>query len=197
MGARPTNVQRVVGVGASGGGITAISTLLSGLPPGFPSPILIVQHLAPDFVSRLAEVLGRRTNYRVVPAASGTKPKANHAYIAQPDQHLTVDTAGIIQLTHAPRVHYTRPSVDVLFKSLASVFGKGVIGVILTGGGVDGADGAASIRREGGVVIAQSESTCEHYGMPGAVVQRGAADEILPLSEIASRIVQLTSVTHG
>ena len=196
MGSSGFAVPHVVAIGASAGGMSALTTLLAALPPGLPAPILIVQHLSPRHISHLAQLL-RRTGYSVTPGADSQTIETGHAYVAPPDRHMIVDRDGRIRLQDTARVQFTRPSVDVLFSSLASVYGSRVIAVVLSGGGSDGTEGAHDVQRHGGVVIVQSEASSEHFGMPGSVVAHGYANHVLPLASIADFLVELTTTHHA
>jgi two-component system chemotaxis response regulator CheB len=190
-------VPHVVAIGASAGGISALTVLLAALPADLPAPLLIVQHLAPDFVSHLPDLLASKTGYSVVPATDGAVLECGRAYVAPADRHLAVDASGHICLLSSARVRFARPSVDVLFASVAEVFGERVIAIVLTGTGSDGTDGARMVREHGGMVIVQSEASSEYFGMPGSVLAKGHADYALPLSVISQRIIEWTAVPHG
>lgn len=183
-------LPHVLALGASAGGIAALKTVLEGLPVGLPAAILVVQHISPNFVSHLPAILSCG-GHHAESGSEGTPILSGHTYVAPPDRHMTVDEAGAIRLRASPRVHFTRPAVDALFSSIASVFGDRVIAVVLSGSGTDGTDGARAVRAHGGTVIAQSKATSEHFGMPGSVIAEGQADYVLPLSEIPQRIVEL------
>jgi two-component system chemotaxis response regulator CheB len=176
---------RVVAIGASAGGLQALSTLLESLGPDFPVPVLVVQHLSPDHESQLARILAGRSALPVHEVLGGERPKAGHVYVAPPNEHLVIE-AGRLALSHAERVSFSRPSVDVLFQSAARSFRGGVIGVLLSGSGTDGTEGARAIRAAGGRVVAQTEGSAQHYGMPGSAVAAGAVDAQLPLEHIGA-----------
>lgn len=167
-----------------------MATLLGRLPAAFPLPLAIVQHIDPKRESRLAEILARRAQMRVMEAHDGDLLEPGVALIAPPAHHLTIAGGGMVRLTDTAPVHFSRPSADRLFESAARVFGP-VIGVILTGTGTDGATGAAAIKSGGGVVIVQDEATSAFFGMPNAAIHAGAVDYILPLDEIAVTLLRL------
>jgi two-component system chemotaxis response regulator CheB len=171
--------------------MAAIFEVLSGLPADFAAPVLLVLHLDPYHKSHLVGLLARRTALHVVAAEEGVQPEPGAVYVAPPDFHLTVDAARNIRLTQSPRTQFVRPSGDVLFRSLAEVYGPRVVGVILTGTGADGSDGLSAIQEHGGVTIAQDEATSQYFGMPGEAARRGLADQVLPLPAIAGRLVEL------
>jgi len=186
----PTSA-RVIGMAASAGGLNAVSQILSGLPSSFPAAILIVQHTIPTSRSHLVEILARRTRMLVRPAVGGDHIELGVAYVAPPDSHLTVNREGAIELSQLPPVHFVRPSADPLFESLATNFGARAIGVVLTGMGLDGTDGAQAIKLCGGTVLVQDQSTSEFFGMPGAAIKAGLVEHVLPLSQIAGALALL------
>jgi two-component system, chemotaxis family, protein-glutamate methylesterase/glutaminase len=153
--------------------------------------MVIVQHLEPHRVSALTEVLGKHATIHIAQASTGMKLERGHAYLAPPDHHLTVTAKRVIRLTSTPRVHFVRPSADVLFESVANVFGLHAIGVVLSGTGFDGSTGAAAIKKAGGAVVVQDEATSQHFGMPGNVVRAGNADAVLPLENISAHLMGL------
>jgi two-component system chemotaxis response regulator CheB len=181
---------RVVVVAASAGGLTALSTVLGRLPASFPLPLAVVQHIDPNHVSRLAEILGRRTALRMRQADDGDLLVPGTAFIAPPGHHLVIAGGGMLHLTDTAPVHFSRPSADRLFESAARAFGP-AIGVILTGTGIDGATGSAAIKAGGGIVIVQDEATSAFFGMPQAAIDAGGVDYVLPLDEIAATVIRL------
>jgi two-component system chemotaxis response regulator CheB len=184
----------VVAIASSAGGITALSELLAKLPSSFPSTILVVQHLSPKYVSHLAEILARKAQLPVKPAENGEQARPGTIYIAPPDQHLLISADRTLSLTHTELVHFLRPSADVLFKSIAASYGKRAIAVVLTGTGKDGAMGVKAIHQTGGTVIVQDPETAEFNAMPKNAIATGSVDFILPLPEIAEKLIVL--VTH-
>jgi len=181
----------VIGIATSAGGLSALSQLLSALPPTLDAAILIVQHLDPARPSHLADILGRRTTLPVKQAASEDRLHAGAVFIAPPGSHILVDPEGTISLSHRPPVHFVRPAADRLFESIAGSFGARAVAVVLTGTGHDGATGAQAVKRAGGRVIVQDESTSEFFGMPKSAIDAGQVDLILPLDEIAPALVAL------
>lgn len=190
---RPARVlaYNLVALAASAGGLTAISKVLSGLPPGFPASIVVVQHLDPRHRSLMADILARRTPLKVKEAEEGDRLLPATVYIAPPNRHLLVNPDGTLSLSQSEMVHFVRPSADLLFESVAASYREHAIGVILTGSGSDGAMGVGAVKKMRGTVIVQDEKTSEFFGMPGAAIQTGSADFILPLDEISSAIVTL------
>ena len=188
---RSAFTRPVIGIATSAGGLSALSRLLSALPATLDAAILVVQHLDPARPSHLADILGRRTALRVKQAASEDRLSPGAVFIAPPGSHVLVDPQGTISLSHRPPVHFVRPAADRLFESIAGSFGPGAVAVVLTGTGHDGATGAQAVKRAGGRVIVQDESTSEFFGMPKSAIDAGQVDLILPLDEIAPALVAL------
>ncbi len=182
----------IIAIGASAGGLRALSEVLSGLPSDLPVPILIVQHLDPRHKSLMAEILQRHCKIKVKEAVNDETIQNSIVYIAPPNKHMLVSD-GKIALTSSAFVHFTRPSIDLLFESVAADFGDRAIGVILTGTGKDGSMGIKAIKERGGTTIAQDEATSEHFGMPQAAISTGAIDFVLPLQDISPAIIALIS----
>ena len=193
---QPVNVQTtaaafdIVALASSAGGLSALSEVLSKLPESFPASIAVVQHLDPRHRSLMAKILSGRTELSVKEAEEGDRLRPGVVYVAPPDRHLLVNP-GTISLTQSEMVHFVRPSADLLFESVAASFKDRAIAVVLTGSGSDGKMGVMAIKKMGGTVIAQDESTSEFFGMPGAAIQSGNVDFVLPLGEIASALVTL------
>lgn len=182
--------DRLVAIGTSAGGIPALQQLLGELPADFPAPVVIVQHIHPDRRSMLAEVLGRSSALPVVQAQEGGRPEAGTVYVAPPDVHLVLTADGRFGVTHADRVRFSRPSVDVLFRSVADHVGDRAIAVVLTGMGSDGADGVLAVKESGGTVLAQ-DAAAAFASMPDAARATGVVDHVLPLDEIAAMLCRL------
>jgi len=184
----------VVVIGASTGGPSIVEYILSRLPQDLSATVLVVQHMPTLFTKVFAERLDKNSGLRVKEAEEGEKIVEGFCYIAPGDYHMTVNRRKVIHLDKGPKVHGVRPSVDITMKSVAEVFGSRSIGVILTGMGWDGAEGARAIRNVGGFVIAQDKKTSVVYGMPKAVIDMGAANMVLPYQEISSMIARLVKV---
>lgn len=191
IGPRPGAAFDVVALAASAGGLTALTKVLSALPGEFPASIVVVQHLDPRHRSLLADILGRRTPLAVRQAEDGQELLPGVVSIAPPDRHLLVNPDGTLSLSQSELVHFLRPSADLLFESVAASFKERAIAVVLTGTGSDGHMGVQAIKKMGGTVIAQDERTSEFFGMPGAAIQTGSVDFILPLQEIPPALVTL------
>ncbi|MEH2368984.1 chemotaxis protein CheB [Nostoc sp.] len=181
----------VVAIAASAGGLTAIVKVLSTLPAEFPAAIAIVQHLAPEHPSFMAEILSRRTNITVKQAQEGDCLTPRTAYVAPPNRHLLVNGDSTLSLSQSELVNFLRPSADLLFESVAATYKDRAIALVLTGTGSDGAMGVEAIKKMGGTVIVQDVKTAEFSGMPSAAINTGNVDFILPLDEISSTLVGL------
>lgn len=180
----------LVAIASSLGGPRALSILLRMMPKAFPAPICICQHISDGFTEGLAHWLSLETPLRVMEATNGQLMEPGGVYIAPSGAHLVVRPDGRLNLDPGAPVRGFRPSCDLLLSSAAEAFGRRCVGVILTGMGRDGARGLKEIRERGGRTIAQNAETCVVYGMPGAAVQLGAAQEVLPLEQIASTLVK-------
>jgi len=181
----------VVALAASAGGLTALSSVLADLPAGFPAGILVVQHLDPRHRSLMADILNRRTRLEVKQAEDGDHLAPGRVYIAPPNRHLLLNGDGSLSLTQTELVHFVRPSADLLFESVAAGYKDRAIAVVLSGSGGDGSMGVKAIKKMGGTVLAQDQRTSEFFGMPGAAIDSGNVDFVLPLEEIAPALVTL------
>ena len=183
----------VIAMAASAGGLKALSVILSGLPADFPAAIAIVMHLAPDHKSILAEILNRHTHLMVNQAHTGDRLCHSSVFIAPPNHHLFVAKDGRLKLSSssAEKVHHARPSAEPLFASVAAIYKTKAIAVVLTGGDGDGSFGVQIIREKGGKVIAQDRPTSQDFSMPETSIKTGDVDFILPLDEIAPKLIEL------
>lgn len=191
-GRRATVTDTVVAVGASTGGTEALRELLCALPADAPG-LVIVQHMPERFTKALADRLNRLSRLDVREAQHGDRVTAGRALIAPGNRHLTLTGRGAqyaVEVTDGPLVSRHRPSVDVLFRSVAEAAGSNALGVIMTGMGNDGAQGMADLKRAGAATIAQDEATSVVFGMPGEAIARGVVDEVLPLGDIAAGILR-------
>lgn len=185
--------DRIIAIGASTGGTEAIKEVLVRLPADTPG-VVITQHIPEAFSKPFAKRMDGCSAMTVFEAEHGQQILPGHVYIAPGSHHLIVKRDGaryICELSDGPPVNRHRPSVDVMFRSVAQNVGPNAIGVLLTGMGNDGAQGLLEMQSAGAPTIAQDERTSVVWGMPGEAVKLGAADEILPLDRIASRIIQL------
>lgn len=186
----------IVAIAASAGGLKALETILTAIDAGFPAPILVVQHLSRSRASLMAQILRRSTALTVTQAEDGERILPGCVYIAPPDHHLLVKSDRTLSLTDTELVHFVRPSADILFESVATGFGARAIAVVVTGTGFDGAAGVQAVKRAGGVVVVQDQHSSEFFGMPGAAIDTGDADYIVPLSQIGSVLTSLLAETN-
>ena len=186
-----------IGLGASAGGPRALLTLLTDLRLPRSAFAFLVQHIHPRFTSILSRRLSEAASIPVVEAQDEAAAKPGRVYLAPGGRHLVVERGwpGVfrMRLTDQPPRHGVRPSVDELFLSLATVFGPRAIGVVLTGMGRDGLEGARAIKAQGGTVLAEAESTCVVYGMPRALAEAGLTDRLIPIDEMAAAIHEVSS----
>jgi two-component system response regulator WspF len=185
--------ERLVAIGASAGGPTAIARVLEGLPKGFPAAVVIVQHVDERFAPGMAEWLSRSSPLPVRVAKEGDRPRAGTALLSGTNDHLVLKSADRLGYEREPKDHVYRPSVDVFFESVSAQWTGEAIGVLLTGMGRDGAKGLKTLRNKGYYTIAQDEATSAVYGMPKAAVTLGAAVDVLPLERIAHRLIDTFS----
>ncbi len=181
----------VVAIATSTGGPNALTELFRTIPASFPVPFLIVQHMPPMFTKLLAERMSVQCPIRFHEAVPGEGIKPGQAWIAPGNYHMTVSRVGAsvhVQTNQNELENSCRPAADVLFRSVAEVFGPATLGVVLTGMGRDGLRGCEAISAAGGQVIVQDEASSVVWGMPGFVARAGLADSILPLSQIAEEI---------
>jgi two-component system chemotaxis response regulator CheB len=181
--AQPT----ALAIGSSTGGPPALLTLFEALKGGVKQPIFLTQHMPPTFTTLLAEQLTRVSGRLCQEGRDGEPVEAGRCYVAPGGWHMIVErgrTGPIIRLNQAPPENYCRPAVDPLFRSLAQVYGAGVVGVILTGMGADGAAGCLALANAGGRFIAQDEASSVVWGMPAAAANTGRADKVLSLTDI-------------
>jgi two-component system chemotaxis response regulator CheB len=183
----------VIAMAASVGGLKALSIILGGLPTDFPAAIAIVMHISPDHKSLLAEILKCRTQLQVQQAHTGDVLVPSKVFVAPPNHHLFVVKGDRLKLSssHAEKIHFARPSAEPLFASVAKVYGKNAIAVVLTGGDGDGSFGVQIVKDKGGTVIAQDRPTSENFSMPETSIKTGDVDYILPLDQIAPMLIAL------
>jgi two-component system chemotaxis response regulator CheB len=184
---------KVVAVATSTGGPAALQRVLGGLPGDFPAPILVVQHITPGFTAGLAAWLNTVCDLQVKVAEPGDLLAPHTVYLAPDDRHLGAAGPAAVALSGAPPLGGFRPSGTFLFESVARAFGPAAVAVILTGMGEDGVAGLRAVRQAGGRVIAQDEKSSVVFGMPGAAVAAGLADQVLALDAISGRLLELVS----
>jgi two-component system chemotaxis response regulator CheB len=189
---------KVVVIGVSTGGPTALGAILPELPAAFPLPVMVVQHMPPLFTRLLAERLNSNCQVPVEEARQGAPVEAGKILIAPGDFHFKVASNGggvRVCLDQSPPLNSCRPAVDALFASIGEVYGGAVIAVILTGMGQDGLRGVEILKARGAIVLAQDEASSVVWGMPGAVVNAGLADRVLPLDQVVPEILRMAGRT--
>ncbi len=194
------STEKLIVIGASTGGTEAIREVLTRLPADCPG-VLITQHMPAGFTRSFAARMDSLSRIAVSEAADGERVLPGHAYIAPGDRHLRLAKSGsnyVIALDDSEPVNRHRPSVEVMFRSVAAIAGSNALGVMLTGMGRDGAAAMLEMRKAGSFNIAQDEATCVVFGMPREAIAAGAVDEVLPVTEIASRLLrQLVQMGAG
>lgn len=184
----------VIAIGASAGGPSALSTMLSSLPADLPVPVVVVQHMLDEFVPGLARWLNDGSPLKVRVASDGMILEPGVVHLSSGAAHLTVARRGdglVARLITAQGAYRYRPSVDVLFESVATTCGASAIGMLLTGMGDDGAAGLLAMRQAGGRTFAQDKSSCTVFGMPAAAIELGAVEQVLPLNRLSNVILKL------
>ncbi|MDD4496563.1 MAG: chemotaxis response regulator protein-glutamate methylesterase [Methanosarcinaceae archaeon] len=196
--ASPPLIKNIIAIGASTGGPRALEKLISAFPADLPAAVLLVQHMPANFTASFAERLNTRSALNVKEAKEGDLVESGTVLIAPGDFHMEIKRKkvnGIIRefvhLNKKEKENGARPSVNVLFRSIAPIYGSKIISMILTGMQCDGADGAGEIKKWGGKVIAEARSSCVVYGMPKEVVKRNLADSVLPLDKIAAEVMSM------
>jgi two-component system chemotaxis response regulator CheB len=187
--------DKVIAIGASTGGTEALREILEAVPPDAPG-IVIVQHMPGVFTRAFAERLDRLCRIEVKEAVNGDRVRAGRAIIAPGNRHLLVRRSGAqyhVDVVDGPVVSRHRPSVDVLFRSVAQAVGPNAVGVLLTGMGRDGADGLLEMKNLGAATLAQDEATCIVFGMPKEAIAAGGVDEVVPLPRIAAAMLERAS----
>jgi two-component system, chemotaxis family, protein-glutamate methylesterase/glutaminase len=180
----------IIVIGASAGGIQALTTLVAGLPRDFPASLVVVVHIPPCAISRLPEILSRSGPLPAAHARHGEAIEPGRIYIAPPDRHLLV-RAGWIELSRGPRENHCRPAIDPLFRTAARVYGARVIGIILSGALYDGSMGLLAIKTRGGMAIVQDPQEAIVDSMPRRAIERVEAEHVLPVAEMAAALTDL------
>jgi two-component system chemotaxis response regulator CheB len=193
------STEKIVFIGASTGGTEATKEVLAQLPPDAPA-VVITQHMPPGFTTSYAKRLDGLCRIRVKEATDGERVLPGHAYIAPGGLHLSVERSGanyIARVRDGEPVNRHKPSVEVLFQSAARVVGPNAIGIMLTGMGADGAKAMREMRDAGSFNVCQDEASCVVFGMPREAIAHGGAHEVLPLHQIASRVIEHLRSTAG
>jgi len=195
----PSKKAGILVIGASTGGPSAVQKVLSELPEDYPFPVIVVQHMPPVFTRQFSMRLDRNTALKGKEAVDGDKIEVGTILVAPGGHHIKISEkknrmAEVVERTDQDRFV---PSVNVTMSSAAAVYGRMAIGVLLTGMGNDGAEGLYQIKEAGGYTIAESEESSVVYGMPRAAQQKGAAQEVLHLDKIGSRIIEMTRAATG
>ena len=190
---RPYGPVRLIALGASTGGPPALQTILKRLPADLPVPVVVVQHMSEGFTAGFVRWLDETVPLRVKMVEGHELLGLGTVYLAPDKQHLLVTKHGLAWLRDSAPVDGHRPSVTVLFNSVAESYGPTAVGVLLTGMGADGAQGLKTLREAGGYTIAQNEETCVVYGMPKQAIALDAAEEVLPLKQVGERLGTLVT----
>ncbi|MDH7600549.1 MAG: chemotaxis response regulator protein-glutamate methylesterase [Armatimonadota bacterium] len=194
---RIETTHKIIAIGASTGGTSAIEAVLTQFPANAPGTV-IVQHMPEHFTASFASRLDKMCQMDVREACDGDPVVPGVALVAPGNKHMVLEISGaryFVRIKDGPPVHHQRPSVDVLFYSVARSAGKNAVGAILTGMGADGAKGLLEMRQQGAHTIAQNADTCVVFGMPRAAIELGAVDEICPLQDIAGAILRACGST--
>lgn len=180
----------IIGIGASAGGLEALSTLVSNLTPEFSTPIIIAQHLAPRAKSMMVELLQRQSARPVVSAINGEQLQPNTIYVVPPNHDIDIQENHIV-LTVAGIETRPKPSIDAFFHSLAKNYGARAVGIVLSGTGSDGSEGIRAIKSAGGITLAQDEQSAKYDGMPNSAVHTGDVDSVLPPDQLARELPRI------
>jgi two-component system chemotaxis response regulator CheB len=186
----PRPIEAIV-MGASAGGLEALSTILPALPAGFPIPVACVLHMLPGKPSHLVEVLSGRSALAMKEAEDKEPIARATVYFAPPNYHLLIEKQRCFSLSVDDPIHFSRPSIDVLFESAADAYGPALVGVLLTGANEDGAKGIARIKDAGGMTVVQSLETAFVRTMPEAALRATEVDHVLPIGDIGPFLARL------
>jgi two-component system, chemotaxis family, response regulator WspF len=192
-----TRRSRLLAIGASAGGPAAVAKVLSALPADFPAAVVVIQHVDEQFAAGMADWLSRDSKLPVRVARQGELPAPGVVLLAGTNDHLTLLQNGTLGYTPHPREYVYRPSVDVFFQSITRTWAGPAVGVLLTGMGRDGAVGLKALRNQGHYTIAQDRATSAVYGMPKAAATLDAAADILPLDQIAPKLITVFAAKNG
>jgi two-component system, chemotaxis family, protein-glutamate methylesterase/glutaminase len=194
--ARMERIEAIV-IGASAGGVEALTVLLPALPAGLRTAVFIVLHVPRERPSLLVQIFRDRCALPVREAEDKEPVVPGTVYFAPPDYHMLLENERQIALSADELVHFSRPSIDVLFESAADVYGDRLLGIILTGANADGAAGLHAVHRAGGVTVVQKPESAKVPLMVVSALQRGPADFVLSLEEIAELLIALAGGAHG
>lgn len=190
---KSSSTIKTVVISISTGGPASLNSVIPYIPANLNARFLVIQHMPAKFTEALAERLNKISLTQVSEAKDGEEIKVGNIYIAPGNYHMCINSHNKVVLNQGPTVCGVRPSANVTLKSCVEVYGKDIISVVMTGMGNDGTDGTVLVKQQGGYCIAQDEQTSVIYGMPKSVVKAGLADEIVPLQQIADRIVSAVS----
>lgn len=183
----------LVVIGTSAGGIKVLQEIFANLPADFPTPIVVVQHLAQTRSDLLIGVIQSKSKLRLQQAEEKEAMQPGTIYLAPPDYHLMIEKNGTFSFSDEEKINFARPSIDVLFETAADAFGSGVVGIVLTGANSDGANGLKIIKNLGGTTIVQDPNTAEASSMPLAALATNAVDYNVPANEISSLLLELVN----
>jgi two-component system chemotaxis response regulator CheB len=187
------SLPRIVVVGASSGGIEALTRLTAALPAQFPAPVCVVLHTSPESPGVLDGILDRAGSLSAHAVRGGERPRPGQIYVAPPDQHLVIEP-NRLRLTKGPRENRFRPAIDPLFRSAAQVYGPAAVGVVLTGNLDDGTAGLWAIKQLGGVAIVQDPADAAYPAMPQSAIHHVKVDHIVPLKALAPLLARVVSI---
>ena len=182
----------IIVIGASAGGLGALSEVVAGLPADLPASIFVTLHVPSHSKSMLPRILTRKGALLALNPEDGEVIKQGRIYVAPPDLHMLIKR-GRIRVVHGPRENGSRPAIDPLFRTAARAYGKRVIGIVLSGALDDGTAGLIAVKRQGGLAIVQDPDEAMYAGMPKSAIENSMVDYILPVSEIAATLIRLTA----
>lgn len=186
-------IKRIVAIGASSGGIEALTTIAAGLPEDFPAALCVVLHTSPDSPGTLDRILARGGRLPATTAESGMRMREGHIYVAPPDHHLLIEP-GVLTLSKGARENRFRPAIDPLFRSAAQVYGAATIGVVLTGGLDDGSAGLRVVKQLGGIAVVQDPDDALFPSMPRSALHHVAVDFVVPVRDMAALLSRLVAM---
>ncbi|MBB4638214.1 chemotaxis protein CheB [Longimicrobium terrae] len=184
----------IVVIGASAGGVEAVSSLIEALPRDFPAAVFVVVHFPPHVTSVLPRIISRRGGMLAEHAVDGAPIELGRVYVAPPDLHLIIET-GHMRLVRGPRENMSRPAVDPLFRSAARAYGNRVMAVVLSGNLDDGSAGMIAVKKRGGLALVQDPDDALYSGMPASAIRNAPVDHVAPLAEIAQLLIQKAGET--